>query len=617
MSFLAPAAFLFAAAIPVVIVFYLLKRKRTMRLVSSTLLWQKFLAETQANAPFQRLRHNWLLILQLLLLVLAVFALARPYFSGHARSSALRVFILDGSASMQATDEKPNRFEKARAEALKWVDGLKDGERMMVLLAGAKTEVKQSPTTDKTALRRALQSCTVSDAPTRLAEALKTAAAFTFEKRGEEEVVSGEIHLFSDGVAPDLGELANKNLPLVYHRIGQGGNNLGVIGLDVRVNPEDPGQRAIYVKVGNFSTNAQKVDVELLFAGQPVTMRPLDLGPTNSQPLVFTVPQTRDGVFTVRLSAKDDLAADNQASIVSLLPLPVKTLLVTRGNRFLEKALRASPQVQLTVASLLADTAPGFDLVVLDDVTPGVWPAANILAIHLAKPDWFTNVSRVEAPAIVDWKNTHPLLRFVSFDNVRIGESLAVKAPSWGLTLLEGRETPLILAGEIEQHRLLWIGFDTLQSDWPLRLSFPIFIANAVEWLNPASVSNSRLTVRSGEPLRLGLPQPVTAAKVTRPDGSTRDLTFEKPTREVVFGDTARQGQYRLQAGTNDVTFCVNLLDSVESDITPREELPMGKFGSVAATTLKRANMELWRWIALAALLVLLFEWWWYHKRTA
>jgi Ca-activated chloride channel homolog len=617
MNFLAPAAFAFALAIPVVIVFYLLKRKRTMRLVSSTLLWQKFLAETQANAPFQRLRHNWLLILQLLLLALAVFALARPYFTGQTKSSALRVVILDGSASMQATDEKPSRFEKARAEALKWVDGLKDSERMMILLAGAKTEVKQSPTSDKTALRRALQACAVSDAPTRLAEAMKTAAAFTFDKRGEEEVVSGEIHLFSDGVAPDLGELANRNLPLVYHRIGQGGNNVGVVGIDVRANPDDPAQRAVYAKVANFSTNDQKVDVELLFAGQPVTMRPLDLGPTNSQPLVFTVPQTKDGIFTVRLSIKDDLAADNQASIVSLLPLPVKTLLVTRGNRFLEKALRASPHVQLTVAPMLNDAAPGFELVVLDDLIPAVWPTVNTLAIHVTKPGWFTNISRVEGPAIVDWKSTHPVLRFVNFGNVQIAEALGVNAPSWGVTLLEGQQTPLIIAGEMDQHHLLWIGFDPLQSTWPLRISFPIFIANAVEWLDPASAGNSRLTVQSGEPLRLGLMQAVTTAKVTRPDGSTRDLSFEKPTREILFGDTGLQGSYRLQAGTNDVVFCVNLLDGVESDIRPRDELPMGKFGSVAATRLKRANVETWRWIALAGLAVLLLEWWWYHKRTA
>src|SRR6202161_3614309 len=110
MNFLAPASFLFALTIPVVVVFYLLKRKRVVRLVSSTLLWQKFLAETQASAPFQKLRRNWLLILQILLLILAVLALARPYFRTRAKPSELRVLILDASASMQATDESPTRF---------------------------------------------------------------------------------------------------------------------------------------------------------------------------------------------------------------------------------------------------------------------------------------------------------------------------------------------------------------------------------------------------------------------------------------------------------------------------------------------------------------------------
>src|SRR5207248_462226 len=175
MSFLAPAAFAFAAAIPVVIVFYLLKRKRVVKLVSSTLLWHKFLAETQASAPFQRLRHNWLLILQLLMLILVIFALARPYFAGHSKSSELRVIILDASASMQSTDEQPTRFEHARTEALKWVDSLRDTDQMVVLQAAANTEVKQSATSDKSALRRALQNCAATDSPTRLTEAFKLA----------------------------------------------------------------------------------------------------------------------------------------------------------------------------------------------------------------------------------------------------------------------------------------------------------------------------------------------------------------------------------------------------------------------------------------------------------
>ncbi len=617
MSFLAPAAALFALALPIVVVFYLLKRKRVVKLVSSTLLWQKFLADTQASAPFQKLRHNWLLILQLLLLALVVFALMRPFLTGNARESSLRVIILDGSASMQATDEKPSRFEKARAEALKWVDGLRDGEQMMVLLAGASTEVKQSPTSDKAALRRALQSCAAADSPTRLADALKTAGAFTFEKRGEETVTSGEIHLFSDGAAPDLEDLANKNLPLIYHRVGSSANNAGIVRLDVKANPEDASQRAVFASIANLSSSPIQADAELLFDGQLLQTRALTLDPTNSQVQIFTTPQTKDGVFTLRLTVKDDLAADNQASIVSLMPTPVKALLVTKGNRFLEKALKGAASLQLSTAPQLTDTAEAFDLVVLDDVIPAVWPRVNTLAIHTASTNWFAGWDTAKSPPIVDWKSAHPLLRFVSFDNVQIAESLAVKPPTWGIPLVDSPQTPLIVAGELNRQRLIWIGFDPLQSTWPLRISFPIFMANAVDWLNPASANNGLYLVQPGNAFRYTLPAKTGSAQLTTPDGGTRLLPVDDDTRELVVGDTHKQGVYRLKAGTNEVTFCVNLMDSNESNIAPRDELPIGRYAKVTATTLKRANMELWRWIAAIGLLVLLFEWWWYHKRTA
>jgi hypothetical protein len=207
-------------------------------------------------------------------------------------------------------------------------------------------------------------------------------------------------------------------------------------------------------------------------------------------------------------------------------------------------------------------------------------------------------------------------LRFVNFDNVDIAETIGVRIPPWAVSLVDSPKTSLILTGDVERQRIVWIGFDTLQSTWPLRMSFPIFIANSVDWLNPFATSSSQLMVRAGDPFRFPLNGPTKTATVTGPGGKARTLEIDPKARELVFGETFKQGIYQLTAGTNTTTFCVNLIDAAESNIAPREELPFGRYAKVVARKLQRANSELWRWLALSGLAVLLFEWWWYHKRT-
>ena len=177
--------------------------------------------------------------------------------------------------------------------------------------------------------------------------------------------------------------------------------------------------------------------------------------------------------------------------------------------------------MELTAVNNLTDPAAGFDFVVLDDVTPMVWPKGNVLAIHVVNTNWVESVSRVEGPPIVDWKTAHPLLRYAGFDNVQVSRSLTAKTPSWAVSLVEAPQAPLILAGELARQRIIWIGFDTLESNWPLRVSYPIFIANAVEWLDPANVKGGQLLVKAGDPFRLALSQPAKSAQVTLPDGTT------------------------------------------------------------------------------------------------
>jgi Ca-activated chloride channel homolog len=611
LNFLEPSAFWFALALPVVVVFYLLKRKRVVKLISSTLLWQKFLAENQANAPFQKLRKNWLLLIQLLLLLLVILALARPYFSGEAKQSRLRVLVLDASASMQATDVQPSRFEAARAEAMKYVDGLRDSDQLIVLQAGATTQVRQSATSEKAALRRALQAAAPTDSITRLDEALRLAETLVRDQN------DAEIHLFSDGAFPFPEGFENRPLPLVYHRIGESTDNAGITAMDVRANPDNAAQRAIFANIANVSINAMNARLELTFNGQPVDLKTVTLPPKESSPQVFLVDQNVNGIFTLKLVVDDALAVDNEASVISLLPQPIKVLLSSSGNRFLEKALRAVPNLELSVTSDLRLGGSDFDVAVVDNTAPLEWPEVNVLAINTWQTNWFETVGRLEGPPIVDWRNTHPLLRFVNFQNVAVSESLAVKAPPWALPLVESPQAPLVLAGELNNQRIVWIGFDTLQSTWPLRVSFPIFIANAIDWLNPATSRAELLSVQAGTPFRFRLDNAVNEAKVVLPDGSESQLVINTNTTEILFGDTGKRGLYRLQTPGGEVGFTVNLLDAAETDIAPRDELPFGQEGRTLATTEQQANLELWRWIALAGLALLMFEWWFYHKRTA
>ncbi|MCC6233355.1 MAG: hypothetical protein IT580_11970, partial [Verrucomicrobiales bacterium] len=176
---------------------------------------------------------------------------------------------------------------------------------------------------------------------------------------------------------------------------------------------------------------------------------------------------------------------------------------------------------------------------------------------------------------------------------------------------------PLLVAGDQGRRRVVWVGFDVLRSTWPLRVSFPMFVANVVEYLNPATARAERLNLRAGEPLRFELPAGTGKVEVKPPGGGWLSVGVDVGAREAVFGSTDTQGAYAVRWGTNEVTYAVRALDLGESDSEPRAEIRVGRFGGTAATTLRAANLEIWRWFAGVALAIAALEWWYFHRRTA
>src|SRR2546423_14724202 len=94
-----------------IVLMYILKLRRKDVVVSSTFLWRQVIRDVQANAPFQKLRKNLLLLLQLLAAALLVLALSRPFWRGHGIGGRSVVIVVDTSASMATTDESGSRLE--------------------------------------------------------------------------------------------------------------------------------------------------------------------------------------------------------------------------------------------------------------------------------------------------------------------------------------------------------------------------------------------------------------------------------------------------------------------------------------------------------------------------
>jgi Ca-activated chloride channel homolog len=617
MSFLSPLMLLFGLTIPVVIILYLLKLRRHVKVVPSSLLWQKFLIDSRANAPFQKLRRNLLLFLQILILLLAVLALARPFFKSSAQPSRFRIVLLDASASMQSTDVLPNRFEAAKSEALDLVNNLRDqgqkeNDLMMVILMANSPQVICPATSSKEQLRAAIRNAEPQDTTASFDDAWKLAVSLA---RNQPD---SEAHLFSDGALAFSNDLPT-HLPLHFHPIGSRCKNVGITSLEVRRISQSRGEIEIFLAVQNASETEMECDAELYLDDQVLAVRPLKLQPLEEQSLIVPFQNSTGGLIKVALKVQDDLAVDNHAVVVSQPVRKPKALLVSNGNSFLERAIATQRDVELTKISpsKFDPAASGYDIIILDEIHPATLPAGNLLMISSTCKDFIDAAGAEENPVINDMKLGHPLTRFINLDNVQISRTLKTKTPKWAIPIVESPSGPLIFAGQDGPQKVVWIGFSILDSNWPLRVSFPIFISNTLQWLDPASDQDRTLQIRTGEPARLPFLKYAKDYEVKTPDGKKLTLELPPKAHEAVVTQTDRVGTYEVKIGEQQIRFCANLLDSQETMNKPKETIVLGKYQTVEGKTLRTSNYEMWRWLALAAFGILLGEWWYFHRISA
>jgi Ca-activated chloride channel homolog len=617
MSLLAPFGLLLGLLALPLLGLYFLKIRRRKVTVPSLLLWEELVRSEQMARPFDRFRRNLLLLLQLLILALVVLAFARPALDVGLSTARNVVLVVDTSASMAATDVRPTRLGGAVDEALATVSRLGPADEATLVVAGPDTRVAVPFTRERPRLREALSALAPTSAEGSLREGMELALSLARARPGV------EIHVFSDGGHGTLADLPAGETPVRYQRIGREAGNAGILALDLRAAPGQELDRQAFVTVQRFGGRAAAATVQVFLGDELVGLRNVTLGdrPTS---LVFDIPSGASGVVRVRLDAEDDhLDLDDEATAV-LTPVRKRRVVLVGGDRLTRKVLDADPRVELQTVrgrALTPEQVARADALFLSEpvTTDVVGVPTAYLHPEAGGPARLGPPS--DRPDVLGWRRTHPLMRFIAWEGVRVGEARTV-GDAGGLSgLVDSTSGPLVLAGERQGARVVQLAFDPLKTDLPLRVAWPVLLLNTVGWLTAAESTGQDQVVRAGQPWTLRVPEDLDpdSLVIEAPDGTRPKAQVAG--RLLRVQDTTTLGVYRVRAGEQRARFAVALLSPGESDLTPAQALDLGeaaRAGQVAqAAATPGGPRELWRYLLLFGLVVLAVEWLVWTRRKA
>ncbi len=627
MELLFPAALALGLLAVPIIALYMLRLRRREQRVSSTLLWRELILDRAANAPWQRLRRNLLLFLQLLILAALVFALARPILKSGTQVRGDVFVLLDVSASMGATDgiNDSRRFDDALTEIDRLIDGLGTNNRMTVIAAGNNPQILSDATNDGATLRGSLKTLAPENGPA------DWQSAFALVSGLAHAANEPKIVLISDGNLPEgLPALPGE---LTFIPVGQSGDNLAISALGAR--PSDEGMNTL-VSVTNTGANPAQARVGIYVDNNLFDAREIEIQAGDSARVSWMLPSAA-GIIEARLESIggsiDHLPIDDRAWQLGAPPRGQQIRFHSDGNLFLERFFSILPGYDFVHVDGSSesgnDSSSSVAFTIFDGVPlPESLPSGNLLIIN----PQVGGDPEVVNPAIVVTgvftetdllrQTDSPILADVNRQNIHVAGAQTVSAP--GLEpLLEAEGGPLLLAGEVDGRRIVLIPFDIRQSDLPLQIAFPILMANITEWLNPGRAITTGAELAPGAIVQLLPDERASTIAVTLPDGTLWEQEVESDLSPVRFDATSQTGVYIVSTRDEngmpirESHFVVNFIDDQESHIRPQPSVLMGQAQISSANTQNTGEQELWPVLLWVGFFLLLVEWWIAYRRRA
>ncbi len=582
--------------IPVIIIMYLMKQKATDTKVPSLFLWKEMYLNRESDTPWEKLKKNLLLMLQIITVLALVLALMGPYIKGRSEVTGSVAVLIDNSGSMSTrVNARETRLDKAKDAAVNFLQTLPSGTRITLIVCNDSANTLVSNTMDKTSvvsLIKDIRPTTYAgdiSGGVKLCETMKvsdptlTIAAFT-DTYVPIENAGGTFFGLS-------GDLPNAGVNYV---------NCGYVN----------GSLMVLASISNHSKTEFETDLNLYGDNELLAIQSITLSPGETRVVYFENIEFDGSVVAVEINREDALDFDNRAYSLSENAKSAKVLLFTMQNLYLEKAVALSigepPRKSNDVEMLETFEKEGFDLYIFDGLVPEKLPeTGNIFFINVPYDDLFTVAKELDGKYVkIEDTRFTPSIAGSSFGVSKVN---AMEYPIWAKSFLsvedEGHTFTAGFIGETGGRKICALSFDIHSSDLALRMEFPILFYSLINELADTSVLAEN-AFYCGNTVRIASVSD-SGVSITSPDGRKKSYSSSM----LNYKDTDMPGVYVFnEGGESEERFVVNFA-STESGATGISSEYAESVGTSYVDVSENSVLDLRFFLIIFLCLLLAFEW--------
>ena len=387
--------------VPGVILLYILKQRSEDKDMSSLYLWRETYKNMEVSTPWEKLKHNLLMYLQIFAVAGLVLALAGPYIANRNEKTENLVLVFDNSGSMNTIYEKDTtRLEYAKKQAVNYVEDLSSKVEVTLISTNTNAQVLLSGGKNKEKIKETIQNLESTDIEGNLVPSINMIESMS------QQWESYDAIFFTDS-SIDLGKLKGEVMD-----VSSQGKNAGINY--VKGEFDEKGNLSVVAKVTNYGTGEITSDVNLYVNDKMVQIGDVKNLPSGESTIVYfqNISPSKYGeadsyVLKAEINEKDMLVEDNLSYDVIRDKEKQNVLLITEQNVFLEKVLSTMENVELYKANSYEDAkeAKDFDLYIFDGMVPEEIPEGNVVFVNPTEVkeygEWFTVTNAEKAGGLV------------------------------------------------------------------------------------------------------------------------------------------------------------------------------------------------------------------------